>query len=317
MEDGAVSEDVIVAVVCTFAGGDVKCLSLPGISPGLSLAEFKLLCSSQLGVPSVLCLDYNEDMNSMSLLQLGIGLSGLPFAVEAPSDAEVSGAAASSARTPAATDLATAATAISTAIAKVTAATATTATATATATTTTATPASAANAGLSSSARPMAERQALKDASEIQQGFLYLSGQMAAGSLPVLKELGVSHVLNCCDRVPCKFKKSLSYKVISVFDTKGSDIRAHFAEALEFIDAAKAAGGAVLVHCMVGASRSTSIVLAWLVSRCKIPLQAAFRDVRIRRSVARPNRAFCEQLMEFEREVLGSTSATLADFGHS
>ena len=35
----------------------------------------------------------------------------------------------------------------------------------------------------------------------------------------------------------------------------------------------------VLVHCMVGASRSVSLVLAWLVARQRIPLREAFKQV--------------------------------------
>lgn len=35
------------------------------------------------------------------------------------------------------------------------------------------------------------------------------------------------------------------------------------------------------------------------------------------RRQARPNRSFCQQLMDFEREELGTCSATLADFFHT
>ena len=35
-----------------------------------------------------------------------------------------------------------------------------------------------------------------------------------------------------------------------------------------------------------------------------------------KRHQARPNRSFCEQLMDFEEETLGSRSACLADFFH-
>lgn len=166
------------------------------------------------------------------------------------------------------------------------------------------------------SSHSFAEKQALKDCSEVKDGWLFLGGNLSAGNLVVLRDLGITHILNCCDRVPCKFKSSITYQVVSVFDTKGSDITVHFPDALAFIDAAHATGGGVLVHCMVGASRSTSIVLAWLISRCKMPLGEAFRHTRARRSVARPNRAFCLQLIEYEESVLGKRTATLADFGH-
>eukprot|EP00439_Symbiodinium_sp_Y106_P004245 s171_g1.t1 len=163
---------------------------------------------------------------------------------------------------------------------------------------------------------PLAVRQAVEDASDIREGWLFLGGQMAASSLDSLQQIGITHILNCCERVPCKFRSRITYKTVAVMDTKSSDIREFIAEALSFIDDVVAAGGKVLVHCMVGASRSVALVLAWLVARCQMPLKQAFQEVRSKRHQARPNRSFCEQLMEFEKDTLGSCSATLADFHH-
>lgn len=125
-----------------------------------------------------------------------------------------------------------------------------------------------------------ATRKALEDASEVKDGWLFLSGQLAASSLDCLQRLGISHVMNCCERIPCKFKGRLKYKVIPVMDTKSSDIRVYIPDAVAFIDEVLAAKGKVLVHCMVGASRSVSLVLAWLVAQCKLPLKQAFQLVR-------------------------------------
>ena len=65
-----------------------------------------------------------------------------------------------------------------------------------------------------------------------------------------------------------------------MMDTKSSDIRVHIPDACAFIDEVLKAKGKVLVHCMVGASRSVSLVLAWLVAECKLPLKQAFQLVR-------------------------------------
>ena len=53
---------------------------------------------------------------------------------------------------------------------------------------------------------PLAVRQAVADASDIREGWLFLGGQMAASSLDGLQQIGITHVLNCCERVPCKFR---------------------------------------------------------------------------------------------------------------
>ncbi len=125
-----------------------------------------------------------------------------------------------------------------------------------------------------------ATKKALEDASEVKDGWLFLSGQLAASNWGCLQRLGITHVLNCCERIPCKFKGRLKYKVIPVMDTKSSDIRAYIPDAVEFIDEVLAGNGKVLVHCMVGASRSVSLVLAWLVAHSRLPLKQAFQLVR-------------------------------------
>merc|ERR1712048_675599 len=95
----------------------------------------------------------------------------------------------------------------------------------------------------SSTSQPsFAEKQAMKDCSEVLDNWLFLGGNLAASNLAVLRRLGITSVLNCCDRVPCKFQKAITYTTIAVFDTKGTDIKKYFPQSLEFIDAAHEKG---------------------------------------------------------------------------
>ena len=55
------------------------------------------------------------------------------------------------------------------------------------------------------------------------------------------------------------------------------DISTHFAAAYAFIASAAAAGGAVLVHCHEGKSRSVALVLAYLM-RAKVIVGLAPQD---------------------------------------
>lgn len=80
-----------------------------------------------------------------------------------------------------------------------------------------------------------AARKAMEDASQVHS-WIFLSGQMAASNLECLQALGVTHVLNCCERIPCKFKARLTYRVLAVMDTKSSDIRKYIPDALSFLD---------------------------------------------------------------------------------
>ena len=48
-------------------------------------------------------------------------------------------------------------------------------------------------------------------------------------------------------------------------DTPSEDLARHFDACFAFIDGALADGGAVLVHCFAGKSRSVTVLLAWLM----------------------------------------------------
>ena len=85
-----------------------------------------------------------------------------------------------------------------------------------------------------------------------------------------------------------------------VLDTDGADLRSLFQETLEFIDHARKLGN-VLVHCVVGASRSATIILAYLITKKKITLQQALAYLIDIRPIVNPNCGFIVQLLEHER----------------
>jgi len=153
------------------------------------------------------------------------------------------------------------------------------------------------------------DKTCLKDVSEIIPGFLYVSGQVASQSKRALQLTGITHVLNCCQRVRCKFRAHCTYKVLDILDTQGADITAVLGEGIEFIDQARQTqGGTCLVHCLVGASRSVSVVLAYLMAREHMSLREAYTLCRTARKQALPNKAFCMQLVAFEKECRGETT---------
>lgn len=129
------------------------------------------------------------------------------------------------------------------------------------------------------------EKQARQDTSCILDGTLYLGGQQSAASLKSLRCFSISFILNLCERLPNRFPSSIEYMVLSVYDTKNADISGHFRTANAFIKRAHDQGKACLVHCLVGASRSTAIVLAYLVGEKGMSLREAFTLVKARRKV--------------------------------
>lgn len=62
-------------------------------------------------------------------------------------------------------------------------------------------------------------------------------------------------------------------------------------------------GGAVLVHCYAGVSRSASCVIAFLMQECGLTFMEAMTYVRKKRPIVFPNFGFQRQLMEFEKAL--------------
>eukprot|EP00793_Prasinoderma_coloniale_P007039 PRCOL_00006891-RA len=83
-----------------------------------------------------------------------------------------------------------------------------------------------------------------------------------------------------------------------------AQLEAGLPEALDFIDAGLAGGGAVLVHCFAGVSRSVTVVAAWLMLRSGradcADAEGALAAVRAARPRAKPNAAFWAMLERLE-----------------
>lgn len=68
-----------------------------------------------------------------------------------------------------------------------------------------------------------------------------------------------------------------------VSDDGIDSLRGQFGQVCDWIDAARAEGGKVLVHCRVGVSRSATITIAYVMKHLGLPLVDAYLLVRSRR----------------------------------
>jgi len=69
-----------------------------------------------------------------------------------------------------------------------------------------------------------------------------------------------------------------------------------------FLEEVKKKGGKVLVHCLIGKSRSVSIVIAYFILNMGYSYEKAYNHVKIRRFIAEPNYGFAKQLMELGKK---------------
>lgn len=140
--------------------------------------------------------------------------------------------------------------------------------------------------------------------------FLYLGSAYHASRKDMLDMLGITALINVSANCPNHFVDSFQYKSIPVEDNHKADISSWFNEAIEFIDSVRNKGGRVFVHCQAGISRSATICLAYLMRTNRVKLDEAFEFVKQRRSIISPNFSFMGQLLQFESQVLASSTCS-------
>lgn len=163
---------------------------------------------------------------------------------------------------------------------------------------------------------------------------LYLGNSVAAQDTQLLQSLGITHVLNVTEELP--MIEWAPCVRISVTDTFCTNILDKIEVALNFIehvldddqsglednmDGTRSNGSqstdpdddatkllfsslsltskpkrGILVHCLMGRSRSASIVIAYIMRKYRLKYPAAYSYVRAKRSVVQPNIGFVKQL---------------------
>jgi hypothetical protein len=113
---------------------------------------------------------------------------------------------------------------------------------------------------------------------------MYLSGRGPTQDLELLKEVGVTHILNLAADV-CEncFPEEFCYKSYHLKDSRTQvsistlgitsktilltrkNIECVFYDCIEFMENCRTNGGKVLIHCEKGVSRSSTLVIAYLM----------------------------------------------------
>ena len=136
---------------------------------------------------------------------------------------------------------------------------------------------------------------------------LYLGSLRAVQNKTVFDALHVSHVLTCGRNLSphLQLPSSIQHMVLEVDDSQREPIGQHFRKAIDFIDAALQADkeGSVVVHCFAGVSRSSTLVVAYLMKTRNMSFDEAMTFVKTHRPAANPNPNFITQLKEYERSL--------------
>ncbi|CAJ1938201.1 unnamed protein product [Sphenostylis stenocarpa] len=142
-----------------------------------------------------------------------------------------------------------------------------------------------------------------KECSKIAE-HVYLGSDTVAKSQELLRRHGITHVLNCVGFVcPEYFKTDFVYKTLWLRDSPSEDITSILYDVFDYFEDVRQQGGRVLVHCCQGVSRSTSLVIAYLMWRESKSFEDAFHFVKNARGITNPNIGFACQLLQCQKRV--------------
>ncbi|KAL7856467.1 hypothetical protein SRHO_G00153660 [Serrasalmus rhombeus] len=138
---------------------------------------------------------------------------------------------------------------------------------------------------------------------------LYIGNVRIAQNRAALRHLGITHILNAAHSKRGSigdqnfYGTSFVYCGIPAEDSSYFDLDIYFRSAAEFIHKGlKTPDGKVLVHCIMGMSRSSTLVLAYLMLYHHIPLRSAIQRL-IRKRAIYPNRNFLALLLDLDLQL--------------
>jgi len=137
---------------------------------------------------------------------------------------------------------------------------------------------------------------------------LFIGTAAQASNDEIVRNLELTHIVNITLESPTSElinKKNILQ--ISVDDESSSNLLSWFDKTSSFISSALKSNfnNRVLVHCTMGRSRSSTVVLAYLMQSKNISLNEASVILKDCRPTAKPNAGFIEQLLKFEEHLYG------------
>ncbi|XP_025191429.1 dual specificity protein phosphatase 3 [Melanaphis sacchari] len=139
---------------------------------------------------------------------------------------------------------------------------------------------------------------------------VYVGDWNTAKNLNLLLSLGITHVVNAAQGIGFgmvdtneQFYRpfNIQYMGLALCDDPNVAINEYFDSVSNFIDDALLQKGKVLVHCIMGISRSATITIAYLMIKKGLRAKEAVEKVKKARDI-RPNNGFLKQLAQLDND---------------
>ena len=111
------------------------------------------------------------------------------------------------------------------------------------------------------------------------------------------------HVYNIGIRIHDSWQHAIDTTFIKIADDRSSDIKQWFHALADDIHSKLEKGEKIYVHCHQGASRSPTVIIAYLIKHRQMSYDDALEHVVKMRDLASPNAGFLTQLQEFHHDI--------------
>jgi protein-tyrosine phosphatase len=118
---------------------------------------------------------------------------------------------------------------------------------------------------------------------------LYISSFAPAYNKETLESHNISHIVVAAAGLVKKFPENFTYLQLTLLDSPQEDIKKYFDETGKFIHECISNNGTALVHCHAGISRSSTIIIAYLMKYKKMKFQEALSFSKNKREKINPN----------------------------
>ncbi|CAF3828715.1 unnamed protein product [Rotaria sp. Silwood1] len=133
---------------------------------------------------------------------------------------------------------------------------------------------------------------------------LYLGTGHQATNWKVVRDLKITHIINISVEHQCVFADKIKYLHIELEDNEDVLLKDRFDETIRFMNMAfQNPSNRILIHCNLGISRSSTLILAYLIKTYNATLYEAYKFLRHRRPIVCPNMGFLHQLIEYEHDL--------------
>jgi len=151
---------------------------------------------------------------------------------------------------------------------------------------------------------------------EIIPQALYLTNWRGAADIQQLRLLGVTHVVAVGEEFLEDELPGITHWKNDITDEaeKASEMQGILEAASSFVHSALEGGGRVLVHCAAGASRSATVVLAYLMTHKEMNLLEGFGLLHRKRPASWPNEGFMAVLIALEASLRGASTISCDEY---